>query len=522
MRNLTALTVLGIAATATAQNMIPIPLFGYTWAYPVHTRGFWFQTPVAITIVGLRVPDEAGTGVQSVELIQLSGPPPSYPTTATGGQRFYANNRPSSQVIPCAVSFNAGDHIGVLGACGTSTMHNSEGGGWAGPFASSVLGRPVTLTLFGTQTNLSTSGGNQPYWQDPGWRISRVEVYLLPTGPGIARIGNYGTGCYDTAASFYELFLGSTDFDLSNSGISMVYTGTGYDVVPALTSFVAPSPAAVNLGLTDDSVTTRTLSGSMPFVGGSTSSIEICSNGWISPAGSNGAPKNPDIVQFLNGQPSWRTWHDYAPTPTNNVMYEEVAGVAIATWNAVPDFFGTVGSNSTFQFQLDIATGNVHLIWRTMSASGTGYLVGWTPGGGPRDPGNRDLSTSLPFSTGQDRAPLTLNAMSRPITNTSCNLMTARIPAGSPFGAVLLGFTQYPNGIPLAPIGAPDCFRYTDGTSNMLFIAPGATDVRPVGIPNDPGFIGMVIATQSAVYSPGVNVLNVLASNGTLLTVGNW
>ncbi|HEU4420094.1 MAG TPA: hypothetical protein VFT55_14260, partial [Planctomycetota bacterium] len=59
----------------------------------------------------------------------------------------------------------------------------------AGPYASSVLGQSTTLTRFGTQFNINTSGANQAYWQEPGGQISRVILGVtacaaLPYGNG--------------------------------------------------------------------------------------------------------------------------------------------------------------------------------------------------------------------------------------------------------------------------------------------------------------------------------------------------
>jgi hypothetical protein len=188
----TALLVLAVTGSALAQVQMPLPAFASTYSDASGTRGFYFQTPIAFTITGLRVPDESNAGVQCVSVTVTPVAPPAYPATATGGQVFYANNVPSSQVIPCALSIAAGDYVGVLGACGTTTMKNSYG---TGGFTSSVLGQPVTLYRYLTQTNLHLSGGNQPYSGITGTSsIARVEVYIVPS-TGYALASSYGTGC---------------------------------------------------------------------------------------------------------------------------------------------------------------------------------------------------------------------------------------------------------------------------------------------------------------------------------------
>lgn len=180
---------LTLSSFASAQTQIPIPAFTNTYAQPAHTRGFWFQAPVDFIITGLRVPDETFNGTQNVEVIDLGGVPPTYPTTATGTSLFYANNQPSATVIPCNIPIAQGTNLGILGACGTTTMNNSYG---AGGFASSVLGQPITLVRFLTQTNLNTSN-NQPFSQ-VGSSLARVEVYVVPA-VGYATKTAFGTGC---------------------------------------------------------------------------------------------------------------------------------------------------------------------------------------------------------------------------------------------------------------------------------------------------------------------------------------
>ncbi len=167
---------------------IPLPNFTSTFSSANATRGFYFQTPVAIVVTGLRVPDETKHGLQNVEVFKMTAPPPAYPATGSGTQVFYKVGQPSNVVIPCSLIFNAGDYIGVLGGCGdTSTMRSSYG---AGAYASNVLGNPITLMRFLTQTNIVTTGGNAAYSSEGSASIARVEVFVAGQSSAI----NYGTG----------------------------------------------------------------------------------------------------------------------------------------------------------------------------------------------------------------------------------------------------------------------------------------------------------------------------------------
>lgn len=183
-----SLAILAAATVASAQQQIPIPAFNRTFSSSALTRGIYFQTPVPITVVGLRVPDEANHGMQNVAVYRLAGKPPTYPTTVTGGLQFFAGGVASSVVIPTAVSYKAGEWVGILAACGDATiMHNSYSP--AGPFQSTVLGQPTTLFRLNSQTNIVTTQGNGPYSEYDVGEMGRVEIYVSGTllqgsGPG--------------------------------------------------------------------------------------------------------------------------------------------------------------------------------------------------------------------------------------------------------------------------------------------------------------------------------------------------
>jgi hypothetical protein len=145
----------------------------------------------------LRVPDESKQGTQHVEVFKLTAPPPIYAATGTGGQVFYKVNQPSKDIIPCVLPFSAGDYVCVLGGCSSAAAMMSSYG--AGAFATNVLGQPITLYRFLTQTNLATSGGNRPYSGfTTNSSIARVDVFVA--GHTAAIDYGAGTGVGTTAA----------------------------------------------------------------------------------------------------------------------------------------------------------------------------------------------------------------------------------------------------------------------------------------------------------------------------------
>src|SRR5262245_40614164 len=107
----TLLSALALASVASAQ--IPLPAFSSTLSSTSLTRGFFFQTPIPIVIVGLRVPDETKAGLQNVEVYQLTSAPATYPSTSSATHVFYSTGLPSDVIIPCALPFKANDYVAV-------------------------------------------------------------------------------------------------------------------------------------------------------------------------------------------------------------------------------------------------------------------------------------------------------------------------------------------------------------------------------------------------------------------------
>lgn len=214
-------------------GIIPVPNFNNTYSFATHTRGLWFQSPTRFSITGLRVPDEFGHGLQNVAVYRLpSG------TATTGGLEFAAVGLASASNIPCVISFDAGEYVGVLGACGDSTiMHNSYGTPNT-PYPSSVLGQPTTLYRFLSQTNLVATNGDAAYQMATSAQLARVEIAVTPC-VGIP----YGAGSPSSQAQAPKLsttalpFLASTaeltieNFDANVLGIIAV--GIGRANVPS-------------------------------------------------------------------------------------------------------------------------------------------------------------------------------------------------------------------------------------------------------------------------------------------------
>lgn len=364
-------------------------------------------------------------------------------------------------------------------------------------------------------------------------RLWNGTVQYCPSGSGtvFATATNFGTGCVQQYASFYEYFLPSTTIDLSNTSFQMIPSGGGYVIVPASVPFAAPGAGATNLALGDDTTVNRPISTTFNFPGGSTTSFDVCSNGMISAGGSNGTSYQPSVSAFLNwALPAWTVWRDFICTAGGNVWFEEVGGVVTFTWYQVIGYQGTANGTVTSDFNVifDTNTGIVTFAFGSMDnvslstwTGGDGYIVGYSPGGASADPGNKDLSTALPLTlSGSDNSGLALAAGARPIQNTSVAMTTSNITPAAAFGGLALGFSN-PN-LNLAIYGMPGCTQYADHVAVLLFF--------PLGQPtasvsfNVPAALNVVIKAQSFVYDPAAALtpLGAVASQGVDLLIGDF
>jgi hypothetical protein len=342
-----------------------------------------------------------------------------------------------------------------------------------------------------------------------------------------ASVASYGTGCVSVPGNpFYEFFATASAMDLSGSSMSMIYTGTGYLMLPGIVPYVAPSPTATALALTDDSQITVPLSAPLRHGRfGSTNELTVCSNGYVSTAVGNGTAFSPTVASFLNHpQTAWYTWHDFNPARSGSgpVRFEEIGGVAYVTFDGVSDFSSASTTPNTFQFQFDLATGNVHIHWVQLSGLGNAYLVGFHEGGAATDPGARDLSAEIPttFLNQFNTFPLAISTSANPVAGNTINLNTSNITPTAPFGAVLMSLTQ--DNFDLSVLGMPGCSRYNLGDVSLLFFPQGAGTVSTaLTVPNLPG---LRFFAQSAVYDPaaGFTPLGAVTSNGLDLGVGNF
>lgn len=342
-----------------------------------------------------------------------------------------------------------------------------------------------------------------------------------------ASVTTYGTGCVQQDDSLYEL-LNSGTFDLASTTITMFRQPGGYTVLNAVAgTFVTPSAAAAVVANLDDTEQTVALTGAMPIAGGTTSSLTICSNGRIAlGATGNGTSWTPDAPTFLGWANTTiaASWHDYNPTisGSGSILFEQVGSIAYVTWNNVYSF-GTT-SPDTFQYQFDVATGNVTIVYGTFSNVGNAHLVGYSVGG-PSIGTGTDLSVALAtpvtvYDNASQGLELTTNS-SPSFGNAGFAFVTSDVPNLVPIGILFLGTTAINPGTDLTFLGMPGCHAYTNAnlTSASFPVTSGTGSVN-LPIPNNPGLLNLSLSCQSVAFSLATPA-NLIASNGLQFTIGN-
>jgi len=347
-------------------------------------------------------------------------------------------------------------------------------------------------------------------------------AYGLSSANGLAAVRKTGVGCINGAVSYYELF-GANTSDLTGRAIRMTPSSGGYNVTTSSTTY--RNPTAGGLALTDDSLSpVMTLPFTFSFPTGSTNQVRICSNGFIYLNNSGSSTSYvPTVGDVLSGGPRlFPSWSDLLPdgsSNTNNVFYEPDApnGLVRVTWRNVPEY-GASSSINTLQVVM-YASGIVDFIWQQSNISVHNLIVGFSPGANNRDPGNRDISATLPFSTqSSDRNPLSQDA-TRPVLGTTCTLMVNDINPGSLGGVEVIG-VEIP-GIDLGFLGMPSCFLYNNPIlATLPFGVSGSSASIALPLPNDMSLTGALVPVQAATVSPGINARGVATSNLAVLVLG--
>jgi hypothetical protein len=266
----------------------------------------------------------------------------------------------------------------------------------------------------------------------------------------------------------------------------------------------------------------------MPVPGGSASQLTISSNGQIALGNiGNGAGFAPDVGNFLAYAQTAvaAAWHDYNPAiaGSGKILFEQVGTTAYVTWNGVYTF-GTTNADR-FQFQFDLTTGDITIVYDLMAPAGNPYLVGYSRGGPSPRPDEADLSVDLLAGINVADAAvagLGLSTSGVPLLGSSQFAYTlANVPNVIPLAFLYFGDQPAP-GIDLTFLGLPGCRGYTNAnlTSASIPVAlPAGTASQPLPIPIAASLAGATLVTQAVAFSLQTP-LNLVTSNGNRITIG--
>lgn len=374
----------------------------------------------------------------------------------------------------------------------------------------------------------------------------RVHYAVGAVAHACASNDNYGSGCYQQQASCYQFFSNAPAAAAALSGRAITFLNNspnpGYTVNSAPSQpWVAPSGTATAF-VADDAEYAWTWPSGTPFGPGGPTTIYVHSNGIVSMAPQTGllpSSYRPNVPAFLAaGATAFWSWHDFVATAAGSgaIKLEEVAGVLYVTWDGVESYAAAVNP-SWLQFQLVLATGDVHVVWQSITAIGTSlygdsHVIGFSPGGPNLDPGPFDVTTFTLLALGAtDVPPLTLRASPRPALGNTLTWATTNPPTLGGIGLHFVSVSDLPPfsplGLDLGVIGAPGCVAnidITQGAGNLISNLGGAfpgMDVQ-ITLPLNLGLLGASIYSQSVWLDGAANPAGLVTSNAVRSTLGTF
>lgn len=568
-----SLAAVSCGAVLSAQSPLnvypaaPVGYYGWNTAPAIHSNMFDLTVTSQVTLQAINTPLLSPLGQQGTFEVWLTNPGV---TTYVGSETNSAN-----WTLQTSGRIEGKGTTGSLVTLSALTCQQTAGGAGLvlNPGSYGVLLRYIgvspllaaTTPQTFTNAELTVTGGAIQYtpWTAPqlpiggtsgftswGWRGQII--YANGSAPhACAETGTYGSGCYTVNGSAYQEWTdnapggaaAAASLALTGKSLKFLPTGPSYLMLPGTAAgYVPPSATATALPLTDDSETSVALSTAFAYPGGSTSTLFVHSNGYVSVASNNTLPGGPnwipEITSMLSAtETAWWSWHDYNPTEAGSgqIKFEEVGGVAYITWEGVESYPTTTANPSTLQFQFNFATGEVNVVWQTIESFGqTGFLqgsdhvVGFSPGGASPAAGQFDINTlTSQLLSFPEVFPLKLESSSKPLIGTTVNLITSRETSAS-LGICFVTTAQIPApGLDLGLIGAPGCSALVDtnaGVGNLIsnLGLPGISMSVAFPLPNNPAFAGLSVYSQSVWLDPTVNAFGLLVSNGIDFVLGNF
>ncbi|MCB9878807.1 MAG: hypothetical protein H6835_14525 [Planctomycetes bacterium] len=364
--------------------------------------------------------------------------------------------------------------------------------------------------------------------------------------PVAARNERVGAGSGGAASSFYQAFANGQAFDMTGLRLVRSPSGDTYDVQANAAAVDLSKLGAAPVSTGDDQVVNVPLSFWFAFPGGGTFDVDVGTNGFVCLTGSNPPSDYVPSVAGLLGTTTTANvrlapcWHDFhcgrnvATHPNSGLhVFTDTSGgaghaVLYVTWFDVAEFNQVaVGGINAFTMQcvLHEDSGDVEFRYGTMpayctttgtSADALGAIVGFSRGRWSNlasvDPGSRDLSLELPFSTKVEGAVgnMRLRAVAAGASATyGARLFPGNVvhwevdgvPAGAQIGVQLLDAAALRPGLQLPGITAPATMLSTT-TSAVLWeidLLPASTQIGSNTLVVPAGLDGVQLYAQYVV-----------------------
>lgn len=371
-------------------------------------------------------------------------------------------------------------------------------------------------------------------------------------------VESVGTGSGTNVASWYDLIEDAANVNTALQGRALEFTNifTGYVLAEATGATFRPASGNETvLPAVDDGENQYTIT-NLPVLyptaagGGSTTDLWIHSNGYIAFTGPNSplffVPIDPQAAMDVNEFTLFASYHDFNPVEAGSgqIWVEEDlqapnGPTLYITWDGVESYPDLVANPSSIQVQIDLATGNIVVVYDTIDAAGGSTfaggddtLIGWTPAGvSPTVPEGDFNNLGASGSTGNfiaqlpEVSPMSLAVNGTPLLAQTISLDTSNVPTLFPSFGITLVNTSVTPPIPLDPLGA------AVGSTSLVPL-PGAVLLGidsvnlsvPFPIPVNPNVVGLEFYAQSVwfdVTQLAVNVFgNLLSSNAVRVKVG--
>jgi streptogramin lyase len=471
----------------------------------------------------------------------------------------------------------AGASLGTFHDSALSFAHQlapaSDGNVWLGVFTTGQIVKLdattgsilTTITASGARGVYEVANGNLLWTNSSGtWLYDiglatstqvlagssyHLNFVNLPIPP-FACNTSYGTGCHSFVqdnSNLVELFadIPSAKAALDGNAIRFTLAGNGYvaNWLPGLAGalYVTPSVGATVVADVSTGQETFTPSAPIPVPGGVTNTWTVSSEGILTAGsvGNQGTDTTPTLLDTASAAGlAFYTWFSQNPTEAGSgkIKWEEVGGVLYVTFDNVEcTLTSPTVAPSTYQFQVDMTTGDVTIVWTAMSitSSTSDMLVGCTLAGTGVTPVSTPLSSAVGSLILPDQTlePMTLTASPFPVINpsTTVTYTATNVPeflpgSGVYVGTMFLSVNPLPGGFDLAGVltTVPGCKAYIGSLDLDLGAAVGISPTLSWNVTFDSLFFapGNVIAGQAVALFDGGFALSNGESGGFLLSNG--